>query len=670
MVLDNTLTNGINSLITSLDELKEEIVTLKTNGSQEIKGDISNLFKQCLECRKEILKDEESYEREVTSHYLGSHLVYYHLDCGEEEFKRYQLSIKKEVDKLFPEINQFADFDILKGNLPKLENFVKENASPKTLDEVKDIEKYRGSRIKPPKRICHHKNIEPCTDDASYFNCSYSNKHNLDSLALTSKLYKDFTTQNQLKSVYQQVVRELNQLAKSKDNQLTKLDLSSSFNLKGLSCGDNQLTELDVSNCSNLEVLGCGINNLINLDLTNCSQLTELYCQENQLTQLTLPTKLPNLEHLICRDNLLTNLDFTALNDEKLTSLSLQTRPTSQVKSLAQTLEQNNDFILFDSVNQIYLKKQLNPKILKQIKDWSHQQLTLEQETLLANLIITEVINTKLVDGNNFSLVVRCYGISQEPETNNYVMVMDYMSEGNLREYLNKNYDQLTFEDKLKQLLDITQGLCSIHQANLIHKDFHSGNVLNALQNNRVFSHISDLGLSKPVNATKESGKIYGVLPYVAPEVLSGQPYSQASDIYSWGMIMYEIFSGLTPYPERDYDTSLAIQICQGLRPNLEPVIIPQLLKDLISRCWDAEPKKRLTVGELRSISTINSLPTKPLVNQETDKYTSKLLDFKNLPKPQNNSELNINNLIQELNIQEDPQEQSSTQAQIQIPPK
>ncbi|CAI2182010.1 6375_t:CDS:2 [Funneliformis geosporum] len=567
MVLDNTLTNGINSLITSLDELKEEIVTLKTNGSQEIKGDISNLFKQ-----------------------------------PKVESENLEVKDVQRISKLKTDINQ-----ILKEK--DLENFVKENASPKTLDEVKDIEKYRGSRIKPPKRICHHKNIEPCTDDASYFNCSYSNKHNLDSLALTSKLYKDFTTQNQLKSVYQQVVRELNQLAKSKDNQLTKLDLSSSFNLKGLSCGDNQLTELDVSNCSNLEVLGCGINNLINLDLTNCSQLTELYCQENQLTQLTLPTKLPNLEHLICRDNLLTNLDFTALNDEKLTSLSLQTRPTSQVKSLAQTLEQNNDFILFDSVNQIYLKKQLNPKILKQIKDWSHQQLTLEQETLLANLII----------------------------------------------------------NKLKQLLDITQGLCSIHQANLIHKDFHSGNVLNALQNNRVFSHISDLGLSKPVNATKESGKIYGVLPYVAPEVLSGQPYSQASDIYSWGMIMYEIFSGLTPYPERDYDTSLAIQICQGLRPNLEPVIIPQLLKDLISRCWDAEPKKRLTVGELR---TINSLPTKPLVNQETDKYTSKLLDFKNLPKPQNNSELNINNLIQELNIQEDPQEQSSTQAQIQIPPK
>jgi len=164
-------------------------------------------------------------------------------------------------------------------------------------------------------------------------------------------------------------------------------------------------------------------------------------------------------------------------------------------------------------------------------------------------------------------------------------MVMHYMSKGNLREYLSKNYQQLNFENKLQQLNQITQGLCSIHEANLIHQDFHSGNVLNDLQNNYVFSLISDLGLSRPVSEAKQ-GKLYGVLPYVAPEILKGEPYTQSSDIYSFGIMTYELLTNTYPYADLNLDdTSLALKICQGLRPNLEQVRTPQLLKDLIIRC-------------------------------------------------------------------------------------
>jgi|SRR6185437_2271951 len=165
-------------------------------------------------------------------------------------------------------------------------------------------------------------------------------------------------------------------------------------------------------------------------------------------------------------------------------------------------------------------------------------------------------------------------------------MVMDYMNEGNLRQYLSKNYNELKFEDKLRQLFTTAVGLHSIHQANLIHQDFHPGNVLNSLQsNNQVLSLISDLGLSRPADVAKESGKIYGVLPYIAPEVIREKNYTQTSDVYSFGMIAYEILSGLPPFLERDYNIHLTLDICNGLRPNLEKVIAPQLLKDLVSRC-------------------------------------------------------------------------------------
>ena len=72
--------------------------------------------------------------------------------------------------------------------------------------------------------------------------------------------------------------------------------------------------------------------------------------------------------------------------------------------------------------------------------------------------------------------IVRCHGISQDPKTQNSIMVMGYVPGCNLRQYLNQN--RLTFKSKLNQLLYIAMGLKNIHDKGLIHKDFHSGNIL------------------------------------------------------------------------------------------------------------------------------------------------------------------------------------------------
>jgi len=189
--------------------------------------------------------------------------------------------------------------------------------------------------------------------------------------------------------------------------------------------------------------------------------------------------------------------------------------------------------------------------------------------------------------------MVPCYGISKDKESN-YIMVMEYMEKGNLREYLRKNYRKLEFYDvdssygniksvKLNFLKQITQGLKDIHRKKLVHCDFHSGNIV---VDEYSSCHITDLGLSKPVNEVKQEGKIYGLMPYVAPEVLSGEPYTQASDIYSLGMIMYEVITNHPPFYNESHDVNLALQICQGIRPQFPPKIkYPQLLIDLITRC-------------------------------------------------------------------------------------
>src|SRR6266498_1775557 len=132
--------------------------------------------------------------------------------------------------------------------------------------------------------------------------------------------------------------------------------------------------------------------------------------------------------------------------------------------------------------------------------------------------------------------------ISQDPKSQNYIMVMGYVPGGNLRKYLNQH--QLTFESKLIKLLDIAMGLKSIHDKGLIHKDFHSGNILSAYNQ----CYITDLGLSRPVKEENNGRKIYGVLPYMAPEVLRGKQYTQAADIYSFRIVIYELILGILPY--------------------------------------------------------------------------------------------------------------------------
>lgn len=76
---------------------------------------------------------------------------------------------------------------------------------------------------------------------------------------------------------------------------------------------------------------------------------------------------------------------------------------------------------------------------------------------------------------------------------------------------------------------------------------------------------ISDLGLCwNNTSADKNEVQVRGVLPYVAPEVLRKQPYTRAVDVYSIGMIMFELWSGRRPFEGREYNALLAIDICSG----------------------------------------------------------------------------------------------------------
>jgi serine/threonine protein kinase len=108
------------------------------------------------------------------------------------------------------------------------------------------------------------------------------------------------------------------------------------------------------------------------------------------------------------------------------------------------------------------------------------------------------------------------------------LVVIDYENKGNLRENLTRIVKN-NWKQKLYMLYKIISGLNDIHEQDLIHCDFHDGNTLNHIDDgNNILSHykekiyISDLGLCQPVKSSLKKDGIYGVIPFMAPEVLRG----------------------------------------------------------------------------------------------------------------------------------------------------
>ncbi len=188
-------------------------------------------------------------------------------------------------------------------------------------------------------------------------------------------------------------------------------------------------------------------------------------------------------------------------------------------------------------------------------------------------------------------LTVSFYGISRDPKTNNFIFVFEYFDNGSLRNYLDKyGHYHYYLGEQIKYMRNIALDLRGFHVGGSVHRDLHSGNIL---LGSTFRASIGDVGLSGKEGSNLDGkDKIIGVLPYIAPEVLQGKDYTKKSDIYSFGMLCYEIITGFPPHHDMAHDGLLALKIIKGFRPKFK-MMVPKLLLDVINQCWNSDPSKR-----------------------------------------------------------------------------
>ena len=237
------------------------------------------------------------------------------------------------------------------------------------------------------------------------------------------------------------------------------------------------------------------------------------------------------------------------------------------------------------------------------------------------------------------------------------MIVMQYANGGSLLSYLDQHINRLTWTMKLRHLKNIAYCLHDIHSRGLIHSNLHGGNILFD-RNVEDIPYVCGLGLSRSVNSREQNSTIRGVLPFIAPEVFAMCKFTQKSDMYSFGIIMYLIATGEPPFREWSFDKCLAMRVCEGLRPVM-PDSTPEEYKKLAERCCDADPYKRPDAETLwdeicklfeevdkdnsndNAWNTIYHNDVKPLSRLEKEsKYSSMLLPTGDLPKPRNSYDL------------------------------
>lgn len=177
-----------------------------------------------------------------------------------------------------------------------------------------------------------------------------------------------------------------------------------------------------------------------------------------------------------------------------------------------------------------------------------------------------------------------------------YYMVMEYIPGGTLRSYLNTQ-QRLPIEEALRITAQLADALSYAHQQGMIHRDIKPGNVMFA---DETYQHVvlTDFGIARLLDDAEARltlpGAVFGTPSYMSPEALRGEPVDARSDLYSLGVMLYEMVTGQRPYVAETPYSLLMKLTKEPLTPprKLNPAL-PEALQKLILKVLEKEPTKR-----------------------------------------------------------------------------
>jgi serine/threonine protein kinase len=200
--------------------------------------------------------------------------------------------------------------------------------------------------------------------------------------------------------------------------------------------------------------------------------------------------------------------------------------------------------------------------------------------------------------------VLTCHGYSEDDD---FLYVILEQMHCNLFQYLQNN-PELELKRKIKIILEVARCIDILHQQKIVHLDVKSPNIL--MNQDGSIIKISDFGISKlkSTNDTSFTMKAsqLGTIGFQAPELYDDGDYGYYSDIYSFGIMMFEIVFQKSPYTLQEMSNldNFKREVKNGKRPNLEQFgtikdLNLLILVGIMKQCWDSKKNKRPTAQEI-----------------------------------------------------------------------
>lgn len=236
---------------------------------------------------------------------------------------------------------------------------------------------------------------------------------------------------------------------------------------------------------------------------------------------------------------------------------------------------------------------------IKRIKKSCFTGRSSEQERLTVEFWKEAEILSKLHHPN----VVAFYGVVQDGPGGTLATVAEYMVDGSLRHVLVRKDRFLDRRRRLIIAMDAAFGMEYLHSKNIVHFDLKCDNLLVNLKDpSRPICKVGDFGLSKIKRNTLVSGGVRGTLPWMAPELLSGSSskVSEKVDVFSFGIVLWEILTGEEPYATMHYGAIIGGIVNNTLRPTI-PSYCDAEWRTLMDECWAPNPAARPSFTEIAS---------------------------------------------------------------------